>query len=191
MSPSQPISDTHFNRQSYLALLVGVWFTVLSLVVLLLKFAQPTDGWFYTRTEDGLAETVLFQGTEPTPLQVGDVVRQVKGETLKLTGSVTMPLAIPLQMGQTVNYTVQRNGQLQDVVVTLMPRTPQKYDAAKVLADFARTARDETDVNQLTTRLVEVVQETLQPEQVTLWLKPTIHRGWKPEDVKCGQESVH
>lgn len=80
MSPSQPVSDTHFNRQSYLALLVGVWFTVLSLAVLLLKFAQPTDGWFYTRTEDGLAETVLFQGTEPTPLQVGDVVRQVKGE---------------------------------------------------------------------------------------------------------------
>jgi hypothetical protein len=49
----------------------------------------------------------------------------------------------------------------------------QKYDAAKVLADFARTARDETDINQLTARLVEVVQETLQPEQASLWLKPT------------------
>jgi hypothetical protein len=47
----------------------------------------------------------------------------------------------------------------------------QKYDAAKVLADFARTARDETDINQLTTRLVEVVQETLQPGHVSLWLK--------------------
>lgn len=47
----------------------------------------------------------------------------------------------------------------------------QKYDAAKVLADFARTARDETDINKLTNRLVAVVQETLQPEQVTLWLK--------------------
>jgi len=47
----------------------------------------------------------------------------------------------------------------------------QKYDAAKVLADFARTARDETDINQLTTQLVDVIQETLQPVQVTLWLK--------------------
>jgi hypothetical protein len=49
----------------------------------------------------------------------------------------------------------------------------QKYDAAQVLADFARTARDETDINQLTARLVQVVQESLQPEQVSLWLKPT------------------
>ncbi len=47
----------------------------------------------------------------------------------------------------------------------------QKYAAAQVLADFARTARDETDIHQLTTRLVEVVQETMQPEQVTLWIK--------------------
>jgi len=49
----------------------------------------------------------------------------------------------------------------------------QKYDPAQVLADFARTARDETDINQLTTRLVEVVQETLQPERISLWIKPT------------------
>jgi hypothetical protein len=48
----------------------------------------------------------------------------------------------------------------------------QKYDAAHTLADFARTARDETDINQLTVRLVEVVQETLQPEHVSLWLRP-------------------
>ncbi len=66
----------------------------------------------------------------------------------------------------------------------------QKYDAAKVLADFARTARDETDINQLTGRLVEVVQQTLQPEQVSLWLKPTSIKRWDQEGNKRGQESV-
>ena len=72
MSPSQPVNDTRFNHQSYLVLSAGVFLIGLTFTVLLLKLAQPTDGWFYTRTEDGLAETVLFQGLETTPLQAGD-----------------------------------------------------------------------------------------------------------------------
>ena len=46
----------------------------------------------------------------------------------------------------------------------------KKYDAAKVIADFAATCRDETDLDKLTARLVEVVQETMQPTHVSLWL---------------------
>ena len=49
----------------------------------------------------------------------------------------------------------------------------KKYDAAKTLAEFAATCRDETDLDKLTARLVEVVDETMQPESVSLWLKPT------------------
>ncbi len=47
----------------------------------------------------------------------------------------------------------------------------RKYDAAKVLESFARTARDETDLGQLSTRLLDVVDETLQPVEVSLWLQ--------------------
>ncbi len=49
----------------------------------------------------------------------------------------------------------------------------KKYDAAKVIAEFAAICRDETDLEKLTARLVEVVQETMQPESVSLWLKET------------------
>ncbi len=56
----------------------------------------------------------------------------------------------------------------------------KKYDAAKVIAEFAATCRDETDLDKLTARLVEVVQETMQPERVTLWLKPTDDGGQRP-----------
>ncbi len=46
----------------------------------------------------------------------------------------------------------------------------QKYDAQQVLAAFALTARDETDLDALTGELQRVVQETLQPEGVGVWL---------------------
>ncbi|MBI3913358.1 MAG: hypothetical protein HY327_04125 [Chloroflexi bacterium] len=47
----------------------------------------------------------------------------------------------------------------------------RKYDAARVLAQFAATARDEVELETLTARLVDVVQETMQPTSLSLWLK--------------------
>jgi predicted component of type VI protein secretion system len=51
----------------------------------------------------------------------------------------------------------------------------QKYDAQQVLAQFAQTARDETDMEALTDELVRVVQETMQPESMAVWFK-TVER---------------
>jgi hypothetical protein len=42
-----------------------------------------------------------------------------------------------------------------------------------VLARFAATVRDETDLDTLTTELLLVIQETMEPEHVSIWLKPT------------------
>jgi hypothetical protein len=47
----------------------------------------------------------------------------------------------------------------------------RKYDAQKVLSEFAETVRDETDLEKLTARLIEVVDETMQPKSVSVWLK--------------------
>jgi hypothetical protein len=47
----------------------------------------------------------------------------------------------------------------------------RKYDAQQVLARFAETVRDETDIEKLTGNLVEVVDETMQPRTVSLWLR--------------------
>ena len=57
-----------------------------------------------------------------------------------------------------------------------------KYDAAKIIANFSSTLRDEVDLNTLTEHLVAVVQETMQPAHVSLWLRKAEKR--KQPDVK-------
>jgi hypothetical protein len=48
----------------------------------------------------------------------------------------------------------------------------RKYDAAKILATFSTTLRNEVDLDQLREQLLGVVEETMQPTHVSLWLRP-------------------
>lgn len=81
-----------------------------------------------------------------------------------LTGVAQSPLAVVIStLGIAALFTPLRR-RLQDVIDRRFFR--KKYDSQQVLAQFAQTARDETDLDALTAELARVAQETLQPERV-------------------------
>jgi hypothetical protein len=59
---------------------------------------------------------------------------------------------------------------IQDLVDRRFYR--RKYDAAQVVASFGDTLREEVGLVELSGLLLDVVQETMQPTSVSLWLSP-------------------
>jgi len=51
----------------------------------------------------------------------------------------------------------------------------RKYDAARTVAAFSATLRNEVELTQLSEHLVAVVQETMQPARISLWLRKSDH----------------
>jgi len=69
---------------------------------------------------------------------------------------------------------------VQDLIDRRFNRT--RYNAEKTLERFAATARDETDLDALLAELQRVIQETMQPESVSVWLRPTDKADARPKE---------
>jgi hypothetical protein len=56
----------------------------------------------------------------------------------------------------------------------------RRYDAARTVAAFSTRLRDQIELDTLSTELLAVVDQTVQPVQLSLWLRPTPSPSGRP-----------
>jgi hypothetical protein len=59
----------------------------------------------------------------------------------------------------------------------------RRYDAARTIEAFSARLRQQVDLDMLTTELLTVVEQTMQPTMVSLWLRPPVERSWRQSTI--------
>jgi hypothetical protein len=93
----------------------------------------------------------------------------LQGAAAALTGQENSPIVIVVTtLGIAALFNPLRL-RIRDLVDRRFFRA--KYDGDRALAAFAAVTQDEVDMHLLTEALLEIVDESVQPEHISLWVK--------------------
>ena len=87
----------------------------------------------------------------------------------RLTGQTTQPIVLVISTLAIAGLFLPLRRRLQELIDRRLYRT--KYDAEKTLATFSDTLQNQVDLGHLQAQVLTVVNETMQPTQVWLWLR--------------------
>jgi hypothetical protein len=86
----------------------------------------------------------------------------------RVTGQSSTPAVVLSTLAIAALFNPVRR-RVQDIIDRRFFR--QKYDAEKTIEAFAATVRNETELDALTAELLRVIQETMQPATLSIWLR--------------------
>ena len=158
---SAGVSRLAFNTVIYVLLAAIILFFPISVVFSILRYRLWDIDIIIRRTLlYGALTAVLLTVYFVTVIVLQSVITAVTGQrstvVIVLSTLLIAALFAPLRR------------RLQTIIDRRFYR--RRYDAAQTLALFAQTARDEVDLDELIAELLRVVQQTMQPELLSIWL---------------------
>jgi hypothetical protein len=144
-----------------LAWTAGVWVAMLPLAIgaAVLRYRLYDLDRIINRTLSyGLLTVLLGLGYAALVLGLGRLLPQGSGLTV---AAATLVVAAAFQPARR---------RVQDLMDRRFNR--RRYDAALTIQAFSARLRQQTDLDTLTAELLSVVDQTMQPTQASLWLRP-------------------
>jgi hypothetical protein len=114
----------------------------------------------------GLLTVLLGAGYVVVVLGLGQVLGWEQGDSSLVVAGATLAVAAAFQPARR---------RIQDLVDRRFNR--RRYDAERTIAAFSGRLRQQTDLDALTAELLSVVDQTMQPTQAALWLRPAADSG--------------
>jgi hypothetical protein len=148
---------------SYVPFVVGVVSVPISMGIAILRYRLYDIDLLINRTLVYGALTAMLVG-----VYVGSIV-VLQGLVRVFTGQESQLAIVASTLAVAALFNPLRR-RIQSFIDRRFYRS--KYDAAKTLEAFSAKLRDETDLDALSDDLVGVVRETMQPANVSLWLRP-------------------
>lgn len=155
---------------SFLAASYGVMLLVpLTLAVAILRHRLYDIDLLINRTlVYGSLTAILFAIYFVSVLSVQALIQAVTGVQRESPLAIVASTLLTAALFQPLRLRIQR------VIDRRFYR--RRYDAARTLERLAATIRQEVELQTLTDHLLHVVKETMQPEHLSLWLRPTERR---------------